>query len=398
MVTLLICLSWFTPTGPVDLDEPGGAVEIASDAIQPHIAVDSDGDIYVTFLHKGNIAVSVSRDRGTSFSQPVVAINVQGRMKGGMHRGPRIGVDAKKNLIVTAPAVFDDSEFKNKYPTADLYFVSSRDGGQSWTDPIRVNEVPKQAPESLHWLAVTPSGEAHVAWLDRRDRQGPGQDIFYAKVVDGRVGKNSQVAATVCECCAPGLAVDATGNALLAYREGGQKPSREVFAIRSTDHGANFSKPTQVNGNPTQEDSCPMSAPAVAVSADGKKFVVAWKDLRIGRNDPHVYWSISNRSDSFEDAPIDFEPGAKQNHPSVALDRVGTAWVAWEDTRSKTQRIWVRNSKDKNRGEPISDLDEGEASFPSLAVNRDIVAVVYETANGNRKNIKFRLLGRSSDF
>jgi hypothetical protein len=150
--------------------------------------------------------------------------------------------------------VFDEAEFRNKYPTADLYVVTSKDGGQTWTQPVRVNEVAKKAPESLHWLAVTPAGEAHVAWLDRRDREGPGQDVFYAKVVDGRVGKNVQVASTVCECCAPGLAVDESGNGLVAFREGGQKSSRELFAVRSADHGRTFSNPVQINGSPTQED------------------------------------------------------------------------------------------------------------------------------------------------
>ena len=231
------------------------AVEIAKDAIQPQIAIDGDSNLYIAMLHKGNIAVSVSTDRGKSFSEPVVAIDVGGRMKGGRQRGPRIGVDAEKNIIVTAPAVFDEAEFQKKYPTADLYLVTSKDGGKSWTQPIRVNEVPKKAPESLHWLAVTPSGEAHVAWLDIRGRHEPGQDIYFAKVVNGKVSKNTPIATNVCECCAPGLTVDATGNPLVAYREGGKKPSREIFAIYSANKGKSFARPVQLNKDPSQEDT-----------------------------------------------------------------------------------------------------------------------------------------------
>ncbi len=235
-------------------DHVSPAVEIVLDAIQPQVAIDDEGNIYVAMLHKGNIAVAVSTDRGKSFSDPVVAIDVGGRMKGGRQRGPRIGVDAKKNIVVTAPAVFDEAEFQRKYPTADLYLVTSKDGGKTWTKPLQINEVPKKAPESLHWLAVTPSGDAHVAWLDLRGRSGRGQDIYFAKVANGKVGKNAPIAMTVCECCAPGLAVDAAGNPLVAYREGGEKPSREIFAIRSTDKGASFGPPVQLNKAPSQED------------------------------------------------------------------------------------------------------------------------------------------------
>ena len=66
-----------------------------------------------------------------------------------------------------------------------------------------------RSPSSSHWMAVAPSGEAHVAWLDLRSRDQAGQDIYYAKLVDGKVGQNRKVASTVCECCRPGLAVGA---------------------------------------------------------------------------------------------------------------------------------------------------------------------------------------------
>ena len=152
---------------------------------------------------------------------------------------------------------FDDAEYKRRYPTADLFFVRSADGGKTWTKPVQVNEESKQAPEALHWMAVAPSGEAHVAWLDMRSRNKPGQDIYYATLTNGDVekgdvGKNVKVAGTVCECCAPGMAVDAAGHPFLAFREGGDKPSREIFARHSSDDGS-FTDLFQVNRTLTRE-------------------------------------------------------------------------------------------------------------------------------------------------
>jgi hypothetical protein len=346
----------------------------------------------MTFIQRGNVVVSVSRDRGKTFSKPVIAIDAEGHMSGGMHRGPRIGVDAKGRIVVTSPAVSDKAELKRKYPTSELFLVMSSDGGRSWSKPVQVNEVSKQAPEALHWLAVSPSGEAHVVWLDRRDREGPGQDIYYAKVIDGKVGKNVQIASVVCECCAPGLAIDAAGNPFVAFREGGQKPSREVFAIRPANADSSFGAPARLNAKPTLEEGCPMSAPSVAVSADGKKFAAAWKDLRSGKNDPHVYWAISDNPAEFLDSPIDFQPRVKQNHPTIALDESGRAWVAWEDTRSGTQRIWYRSSAESDEPQPVSELAEGEASFPSIGANGNLVAIAYEASNQGKKAIRFRIL------
>lgn len=231
----------------------GDAITIASEAIQPHMTM-TEQAVYVVFLHRGNIAVSVSKDGGKTFSSPSVAIDVQGRARGGAHRGPRIGIDARRRLTVTAPVTFDDAEYKRRYPTAELYFASSSDDGRSWSTPVQINEVSKKAPEALHWMAVAPTGEVHVAWLDMRSREQPGQDLYYARLVDGKVGRNEQVAATVCECCAPGMAVDAQGNPFLAFREGGDKPSREIFARYSSNRGLGFTQLVRVNRTETLED------------------------------------------------------------------------------------------------------------------------------------------------
>jgi hypothetical protein len=134
-----------------------------------------------------------------------------------------------------------------------------------------------------------------------------------------------------------------------------------------------------------------MSAPAVAVSADGKKFAAAWKDLRTGRNNPRVYWSVSDKPIFTSDEPIDPASHAKQDHPSIAIDSSGTVWATWEETRAGKRRILARSSAaDSIR--PISDPHAGAASFPVIACNAGLVAVVYEATNRGSSPVMFRLL------
>jgi hypothetical protein len=229
----------------------GRSTLVADGAKQPQVAVDADGGIYVAFIRGGNIEVSVSTDQGKTFSRPVVAIDAKGRANGGMQRGPRIGVDAKKNVYVTAPVCFDETEFKKKYPTSELWLAVSSDGGKTFGKPVRINEVEKKAAEALHWTAVSPAGDVYVAWIDGRDNQ---PSVYFKKISDlgKKPGKDVRVAAPVCECCAPGLTVDEKGNPIVTYREGGKKASREIFAARSDNKGGSFGQPVQVNRQGTK--------------------------------------------------------------------------------------------------------------------------------------------------
>jgi hypothetical protein len=249
---VLILAVWATASTAAP--PPTAAVVLATQAKQPQVAVGDDGTVSVAFLHGGNVVVSISKDRGKAFAEPVVAIDAKGKARGGAQRGPRVGVDKKGVLTVTAPLTFDDAENAKKYPAPELYLATSKDGGATWSSPLRVNEVEKKAPEGLHAMRVAPDGAVHVAWLDLRDRGGKGQDLWTARVVDGKVGKNARVAEQVCECCAPGLALDGQGSPLLAWREGGDKESRELFVARSTDGGATFAAPARLNRVPTKED------------------------------------------------------------------------------------------------------------------------------------------------
>jgi hypothetical protein len=223
-------------------------VVVAADATQPHLAIDADGTILAVFIRGGNIELSTSSDGGKTFSAPAVAIDARGKARGGMQRGPRVAVDGQKTIYVTAPLAFDEAEFQKRYPTQDLFLATSTDGGKTFGKPVMVNDVPKKAPESLHWLAAGVDG-AYVAWLDLRARE-KGQDLFLAKITEKgkKISRNTPAATSLCECCAPGLAVDPKGNPVAAYRDGAGKTSRPLFLVAGGKTARLNTKESKVDG------------------------------------------------------------------------------------------------------------------------------------------------------
>jgi len=385
LLRLLTLLVLFAPESA-----PNEATLLSSGANQPHLAAADDGSFYAAFIKDGNIEFSCSMDKGKTWSAPIVAMDAKGKASGGMQRGPRIAVDGKKTIYITAPMTFDESELSGKkYPVRDLFLSVSTDGGKTFSKPAQINDATKKAPESLHWLAAAPGGDVFAVWLDLRNRE-KGQDLAYVKISDqGRkIGKNGLLPGPLCECCAPGLAVDAKGNPMVLYREGG-KTNRSIFLGISTNGGSSFSKVNRINQGETKIDSCPMDAPQVAVSRDGSKIATAWMDFRSGSNARHVQWTLSTGGKFGPELSTSDEAKGTQGHPSLAFDAEGTAWCAWEDTRRglNAQGIFAADSKTK-KNVAVSGENEGKCGYPTLANAGGTLGVIYEAGS----NVAFRLI------
>ena len=130
-----------------------------------------------------------------------------------------------------------------------------------------------------------------------------------------------------------------------------------------------------------------MDAPAVAVSNDGKKIAAAWMDMRGGSRD--VQWTVGTAGKFAPEATIHDDLKNVQGHPSLAFDAEGTAWCAWEDTRSgpNEQRIYAADSKSKKNA-AVSTPAEGKCGYPSLSAGGGILGVAYESGAG----VSFRVV------
>jgi hypothetical protein len=71
---------------------------------------------------------------------------------------------------------------------ADVMFIRSTDGGQSFSPPRRINDDPVN-PNKWHWfgsLSVAPDGRIDVVWLDSRNAaNNTDSQLFYSYSADG---------------------------------------------------------------------------------------------------------------------------------------------------------------------------------------------------------------------
>jgi hypothetical protein len=177
---------------PFRISDAGGdcldsdnTVEGAVPAVGPH------GEVYVVWAGPLGLVFDKSTDGGLTFGKD----RVVGPMPGGwdfsvagLDRAngmPITGVDLSKgpNKGTLYVNWIDD---RNGDP--DVFVASSRDGGQTWSSPVRVNDDPVKNGKAqfFTWMAIDPTdGSVNVAFYDRRDRAGTLTALTLARSTDG---------------------------------------------------------------------------------------------------------------------------------------------------------------------------------------------------------------------
>lgn len=235
-------------------------------AQQPQVAVDSTGHIFVAFGANEDIYVCISVDRGKTYASPIKVGHVT-KLALGMRRGPRI-VASEKAVVVTAIS----------HESGNLAAWRSEDGGDNWSGPVDVSDLPKVAREGLHGMAIGPDGLIFCTWLDlRNDRT----QIYGARSQDGGKtwSKNLRVyespSGTVCECCHPSVAISDDGTIYVMWRNA-LDGDRDMYLAKSEDLGQTFGLADKLGVGSWKLNACPMDGGDLAIAADGSPITV-WR-------------------------------------------------------------------------------------------------------------------------
>jgi hypothetical protein len=333
---------------------------------QPQVAVDARGAIHVVYGIGDQIRYRRSDDFGKRFSDPVNLPSVH-TLSLGMRRGPRVAV-SDDSICVSA---IGGKQGKGR--DGDVLVTRSVDGGTTWTDPVRVNDVPDSAREGLHAMASGKNGFFICVWLDLRNRK---TEIMASISTDGgrNWSKNTLVYrspdGSVCECCHPSVTIDPSSHIHVQWRNS-LDGARDIYLASSTDGGKTFGKATKLGMGSWSLDACPMDGGAVATA--GKTIVSAW------RREKTVYLSTAEQ-------PEERSLGTGEQ-PWIAGTKAGP-YVVWLKKRGDVAYLLSPNAK--------SPIELASHAFdPVIAAGpggRSPVVAAWETHHGDNYTIQCKVI------
>lgn len=178
-------LSW---SSPIRINEVSGdCLDGENTPMQAVPTVGPNGEIYVSWAGPAGIVFDKSTDQGeTWLDQDIFVSDLPGGRPfpvPGIYRGgslPMITCDVSGG-IYNGTIYINWPDLRSGLDDADIWLIKSTDGGDSWSDLVRVNNDPPGNHQLFSWLAVDQSnGNIYCVFYDRRNYDDNRTDVYLA--------------------------------------------------------------------------------------------------------------------------------------------------------------------------------------------------------------------------
>ena len=179
-------------SSPIRISDQGGDCLDGDGTVEGAVpAAGVDGQVYVVWASPRGLILDESRDGGLIFGGDRVISETPGSWDlaiEGLGRAnglPVTGVDRSSGPYRGSLYVNWADE---RHGDPDSFVIRSRDQGETWSAPVRVNDDPVSngRPQFLTWMAVDPiDGSVNVVFLDRRVGTGTRTGVTLARSIDG---------------------------------------------------------------------------------------------------------------------------------------------------------------------------------------------------------------------
>lgn len=161
-------------------------VEGATPAIGPN------GEVYVSWAGPNGLVFNRSKDQGETWLKEEIKIDP---MPGGWNYAipglmranglPVTACDTSKGLFQGTIYV-NWSDQRNGTTNTDIWLSKSTDGGDTWSEPVKVNDDFSNKHQFLTWMSIDQTtGYLYFVFYDRRNYSDNSTDVYVAVSKDG---------------------------------------------------------------------------------------------------------------------------------------------------------------------------------------------------------------------
>jgi hypothetical protein len=309
-------------------------VRVPNGGVQPQVAVDDSGVVHLIYLKGDPAHADVyyvrSNDNGRTFSTPIRVNSEDGSaIAVGTIRGAHLAIGKGGRVHVAWNGSTSAKIDVNHTP---MLYARMNDAGTAF-EPQRNLITERYGLDGGGSVAADGEGNVYVAWHAPL-KLGTGEAsrrVWIAKSADdGRTFRAENQAfgeeTGACGCCGMRLFADPRGHGgsvFALYRSAFEQVHRDIYLLRSDDHGTSFAG-TDIA--PMNIGICVMSSAAMAATPKGE-VLAAWE------TQSQVYWSRIDASGPKIGVPI-AAPGegrGGRKHPALAADSGGNVLLAWAE-------------------------------------------------------------------
>lgn len=171
---------------------PGDCVDDDKTVEGAMTEVDKNGTIYCCYAGKGGIYFNKSTTQGMSWQRKD---NVIEKLKGGWSLNIP-GLDRANGFPILkvdrSNSVFDNTIYvafadqRNGKKNTDIFLIKSTNGGETWSEPTRVNQDDTKRHQFGLWFDIDQkTGILYFLFYDRRYTEGNATDVYLAYSKDG---------------------------------------------------------------------------------------------------------------------------------------------------------------------------------------------------------------------
>ena len=283
---------------------------------------------------------------------------------------PSIVVDAKGVLYTH----WLQKSSKGVY-SYDVYFAVSSDGGRTWAKPSLLNRDGKKNEHGFTSLAPLPGGGIGAVWLDGRNmvegKEEGDMTLRYATIdARGVIRSEVQLDDRTCECCTTDMTMSSAGP-VVVYRDRSADELRDIAVVRRTAKG--WTKPRMLHDDGWKIAGCPVNGPQIASS--GRSVASAW--FTAANEKARVFVAFSSDGGATFAAPVQIDGGKPAGRVDVVMLDADTAVVTWLEQTATGAEIRARRVQRNRTAAPAIKVADSAtaraAGFPRMAaIGRDV--------------------------